>query len=562
MSERPEVSPERDELPDVAVAPRRGISIVWLIPLVAGLIALWLGYTTIMEQGPTVTITFKTGEGLEVGKTKVKYRDVEVGLVEDVEITEGGGDIIVTASLDKRAEPNLTEGTRFWVVRPRLGVGGVSGLGTLVSGSYIEIEPGTGAPTRTFTGLEVPPVVPAYEEGRRFMLRAESLGSLNPGSPIYYRGIDVGEVLGHELAGEGRGIEIHIFIKEPHYQLVRANSRFWNASGIEVSVGADGFTVSTTSVQALLAGGVAFDAPPSATSVEAAAEGTSFKLFKDLASVSEATYTEKTPYVAYFDSSVRGLHVGAPVEFRGIRVGSVTDVALEIDRTTMNVRIPVTFQIELQRVNLLDVTGPTLTEEREPYEVMTRLVDQGVRAQLKSGSLLTGQLVVALDFHPDAPQAELRTKGRYPEIPTVPTDLEEIAQSVEQVLAKVGALPLEELVTDLRNTIQDADRLIASPEVLQTIVTMKQTLTDLQDLVHNVDGKVGPLLASMKETSEAAKTTLVSADGFIGERSEIRYDLSLLMQELTEAARSIRFLTDYLEQHPEALIRGKGGSEE
>jgi paraquat-inducible protein B len=547
MSEQNQASPERDELPEVAVAQRRGISIVWLIPLVAGLIAVWLGYTTIMEQGPTVTITFKTGAGLEAGKTKVKYRDVEVGLVEDVAISKDGESIIVTASLVKGTEEHLTEGTSFWVVRPRLGVGGVSGLGTLVSGAHIAVEPGPGAQTLAFTGLEVPPVVPAYEEGREFMLRAETLGSLSPGSPIYYRGLEVGEVLGYELAGEGRGIEIHIFIKEPHYQLVRRNSRFWNASGVDVSVGAEGFTVSTASVQALLAGGVSFDTPASATEVEVAAEGTSFKLFKDLASVSEATYTEKTPYVAYFDGSVRGLQVGAPVEFRGIRIGSVTDVALEINRRTTSVRIPVTFQVEPQRVNVLDVTGAMVTESSDdPYAGMARLVERGLRAQLQSGSLLTGQLLVALDFHPDSPAAELRTKGRYPEIPTVPSDLEQITQSVEQVLAKVAALPLDELIADLRTTLKSAN----------------QTLSTAQSLVGNLDGNVGPLLVSLKETSKAAEKTLVSADGFIGEQSEIRYDLSLLMQELTEAARSIRFLTDYLEQHPEALIRGKGGSEE
>ena len=553
MSERPEVPPERGELPDVAVAPSRGFSIVWLIPLVAGVIAVWLGYTTIMEKGPTVTITFKTAEGLEAGKTKIKFRDVEVGLVENVAISEDTSHIIVTATLVKDAKQHLTEGTRFWVVRPRLGAGGVSGLGTLVSGSYIGLELGPGAPRRAFTGLEVPPPMLADEAGRKFKLQADSLGSLSPGSPIYYRGLEVGEVLDYELVERGQGVRIDIFVREPHDRLVRANSRFWNASGIDISVGADGFTVSTASVEALLAGGVSFDTPVSASNLEPAVEGTGFKLFDDHASVSEASYTEKTPYVAYFDGSVRGLQVGAPVEFRGIRIGSVTDVALEINRKTTSVRIPVTFQIEPQRVNVLDVTGAETPENSDPYAGMARLVERGLRAQLQSGSLLTGQLLVELDFHPDSPAAELRTKGRYAEIPTVPSDLEEIKQSVEQVLAKVGALPMEELAGDLRKTIQNAN----------------QTLSDLQVLVRNVDGKVVPLLASLEDTSQAAedallqaKSTLISADGVIGERSEVRYDLSLLMKELTEAARSIRFLTDYLEQHPEALLRGKAGSED
>ncbi len=546
MSEQNQASPERDEVPEVAVAQRRGISIVWLIPLVAGAIAVWLGYKTISEQGPTVTITFQTGEGLVAGKTKVKYRDVEVGTVDEVTISQDAQTIIVTASLAKGSDEFITDGTKFWVVRPRLGLGGVSGLGTLVSGAYIAIEPGPGVQTRSFTGLEVPPVVPGFEEGREFVLRSETLGSLNPGSPIHYRGINVGEVLRYELAGEGRGLDIHIFVKSPHYDLVRMNSRFWNASGINVSVGADGFNVTTASMAAVLAGGVTFDTPASAQEVEPAPEGTVFKLFKDLASVSEATYTEKEPYVSYFDGSVRGLQVGAPVEFRGIRIGTVTDVGLEINRRTMNVRIPVTFQIEPQRFQLTDVTGAMMTDPNaDPYAETARLVKLGLRAQLQSGSLLTGQLLVALDFHPKAPEAELRTKGRYPEIPTVPSNLEQITQSVEQVLGKVAALPLDELIADLRTTLKSAN----------------QTLTVAQSLVSNVNGNVGPLLVSLQETSKAAEKTLVSAEGAIGDESDLRYELSVLLQELTETARSIRFLTDYLEQHPEALLTGKGGSE-
>ena len=574
MSERPEEPPERDELPEAAVAPSRGVSIVWLIPVVAGLIALWLGFTTIMEQGPTITITFNTAAGVEAGKTKIKFRDIEVGLVENVAIAEDGSQVIVTASLIKEAESHLTEYTRFWVVRPRLGVAGVSGLDTLFSGAYIEIElklkdgeSEPGAPRRAFTGLEVPPVVLSYEPGRQFLLRADSRGSLSLGSPIYYRGLEVGEVLGYELADDDWGVQIHIFIKEPHNRLVREESRFWNVSGIDVSVGADGVKFSTASLQALLAGGIAFETPISGASTGPAEEGTVFRLYDDLTGVSEATYTEKAPYVAYFDGSVRGLQVGSPVEFRGIRVGSVTDVALEINQGTTEIRVSVTFQIEPQRVNVLDVTGAKTKERGDPYENMAELVERGLRAQLESGSLLTGQLVVVLAFHPDSPAAELRTKGKYPEIPTVPSDLEEIRRSVEQVLANIASLPLEGLVADLRQAIQNADRLIASPELMQSVVSLNKTLDDIQVLVRNVDGKGVPMLASIHDTSQAAKaallqakSTLVSADGFVGEKSEVRYDLSVLMKELTEAARSIRFLTEYLERHPEALIRGKAGT--
>ena len=340
---------ERDELPEVEVKKRRGISLVWLIPLVAGAIAIWLAYTTLQEKGPKITVMFDNAEGLEAGKTRVKYRNVEVGLVDKVALSEDLSHIVVTANLDKTMETHMKEGTRFWIVRPRVGFGGVSGLGTLLSGAYVEFDPGEGQPAHDFVGLAEPPPITSQVPGTEFVLSTDRRGGIGRGAPVYYRGIRVGQVLGYDLAEDSQGLIVKVFVDAPNDQLVRPSSRFWNASGIDVSLGTDGVDVSIESLEALLTGGIAFDTPDIDQPGEVAAADTVFPLFASLHAVTEAGFTQRIPYLVHFDGSVRGLRAGAPVEFRGIRVGTVTDVRLEIDPAQDTVRIPVTLEIEPQR---------------------------------------------------------------------------------------------------------------------------------------------------------------------------------------------------------------------
>jgi paraquat-inducible protein B len=541
-------APDRGELPEVEVKKRRGISPVWLIPLVAGAIAIWLAYTTLQEKGPQITVVFDNAEGLEAGKTTVKYRNVEVGVVDEVTLSEDLSHIVVTANLDKNMEAHLKEGTRFWIVRPRVGFGGVSGLGTLLSGAYVELDPGEGPAAHDFVGLAEPPPITSQVPGTQFVLRTDRLGSIGRGAPIYYRSIPVGQVLGYELAEDKQGLNVKIFVDAPNDQLVRPSSRFWNASGVNVSLGADGVDVAMESLEALLAGGIAFDTPDIDKPGEPAAAGTSFPLFASLNAVTEAGFTEKIPYLVHFDGSVRGLRARAPVEFRGIRVGSVTDVRLDMDPKQDTLRIPVTLEIEPQRFGIERGAG----EER--YAVMAALVERGLRAQLKSGNLLTGELLVDLEFHPDSPPATLDRSGTYPEIPAVPAQLEALEASVTAVLNKLAALPLPQLVSDLQRTIQGIESLVTSPDTQQAAGALNQAAVRLDTLIATLDAQLGPLLIQ-------AQSTLASADGLVGANSQGRYDLNALLKELTGAARSIRVFADYLERHPDALIRGKTGAQ-
>jgi paraquat-inducible protein B len=418
----------------------------------------------------------------------------------------------------------------------------------LLSGAYVEFDPGDGPPAHDFVGLAEPPAITSSVPGTQFVLRTDALGSIGRGAPVYYRNLAVGQVLGHELAEDKRDLIVKVFVDAPNDQLVRPSSRFWNASGVSVSLGADGIDVSMESLEALLTGGIAFDTPDIDQPGEADAAGTTFPLFANLREVTEAGYTERIPYLVHFDGSVRGLQAGAPVEFRGIRAGSVTDVRLEIDAKQDRVRIPVTLEIEPQRIGIERGPGD------ERYVVMAALVERGLRAQLKSGNLLTGELMVDLDFHPQSPPAKLDRSGAYPEIPSVPAQLEALEASVTAVLSKLAALPLPELVEDLRRTIQGVDALVSSPDTKQAVTALNQAAVRLDGLIGTLDQRVGPLLIQ-------AQSVLASTDGLVGANSQARYDLNALLKELTGAARSIRVFADYLERHPEALLRGKAGAQ-
>src|SRR3954467_7991392 len=301
--------PPRRGLPEAEVKHgRRRFSVVWLVPLVAAAVAGWLAGTTLGGEGPTVTIAFKTAEGLEAGKTKVRYKDIEVGTVQDLRLSDDLKNVVAVAELRKQAEPFVTEGTRWWVVRPRVGASGVSGLGTLISGAYIGLDPGRGERTFSFTGLEEPPPMTSDVPGRRFRLHADALGSVDQGSPVYYRGLRVGRVLGRTLDDDRRSFTFAVFVDAPHDRLVRDTSRFWNASGIDVSVGAGGVDVSTESLQSILAGGVAFDTPGIEAPGEEATAGHAFRLYESRRKVDEPVYTEKVPYLVRFEGSGGGLH--------------------------------------------------------------------------------------------------------------------------------------------------------------------------------------------------------------------------------------------------------------
>lgn len=560
--------------PDPDVKKKSGISVVWLIPIITALVGGWLIYKTLSEKGPQISITFQTAEGIEAGKTKIKYKDIEIGVVESVRFSEDFSHVILSAAMDKDAEAFLKRGTRFWVAKPQLSLRGVSNLSTLVSGVYIEIEPGQGAPQKHFVGLDDPPVVRADVAGTKIVLLTKNLGSIDIGSPIFYQGIQAGEIMGWELGTDRKSILIHAFIKAPYNELLRSNSRFWNVSGLNISVDSQGVEVRTESVTSLLYGGIAFDTPASYEPIKEKVDGLVFTLHESYESIQERAFTKKITFILFFDGSVRGLNVGAPVEFKGIKVGSVVDVRLEFDSKTTTFRIPVLIEMEPERV--IEKGGD---EDASPYQALQTLVDRGLRAQLQTGSLLTGQLFVELDMHPDTPIRLIADKRiPYPELPTIPASLEQITTSVKGILTKIEKMDLDKIGAELLVTlkgastmVQDANQLVKDVNVLVTqkeirnaIANLNDSIEIFKDMLGKIDRRIEPIAVNVEKTIAAGhqaldkvQDTLGLFDNVLEPDAPLQYRVIELTEELAETARSIRILVDLLERNPNSLIFGK-----
>jgi paraquat-inducible protein B len=555
MIDQPSPGAGYPELPAATVdSRRRRFSLVWVVPVVAALIGGWLIVKALTEKGPEVTITFKSAEGLEAGKTKVKFKDVEIGLVEEIRIAEDASHVVVKAQLVKATERFISDNTRFWVVRARVSASAIYGLGTVFSGAYIDIDPGKpGKSTYRFTGLEEPPIVTTGLPGRHFILETDRRGSLEVGSPIYYRQLRAGEVVAYHLSEDGTKIISKIFVYAPYHQFVRNNTRFWSASGVDFKLDATGITVNTESLVSILVGGIAFDSfKNNSDPEEPAAENATFKLFPHREAAQEKIYSAKNYYVLLFEESVRGLSPGAPVEFRGIQIGQVVDIKSEFDLKMNKVKIPVIAAIEPERISFIGKLPEGVTRET----LAAHLVEKGLRAQLRTGNLLTGQNYVALDFFPNAKPGMLVRGGRYgyTEFPTTPTQLEEIGTKLSQLVAKLDKVPIDEIGNELNATIKGARRIANSPEVLETVTSLNAAAKELQLLTAELRTRTAP---EVNATLQQAQSSLAAANDMLEAGSPLQSRLKEALEELASAARGLRVLADSLERQPQSILTGK-----
>ncbi len=548
--------------PEALVEKSKSLPLVWLIPLVAGLIGLWLAYKTLSEQGPLITITFNEALGLEAGKTKVKYKDVEIGLVETVQLSGDLSQVVVTARMAKNVASHLGVDTRFWVVKPQMGLGGVSGLDTLIAGNYIAVEFGQGKRADKFTGLEHAPKISADTPGRSFVLISYDAGSVKEGAPIYFRNIQTGRVVESRLSDDKQSVRTEIFIDAPFDRLVRDNTRFWLTDAIDISMDAEGFNFKIGSLLSLLVGGIAFDTPNVADpNGETSTAGTEFSLHRNFTDIGEGAHTHKQTFLLYFDDSVRGLQRGAPVEVRGMRVGTVTDVRLDLDFVRKQFRIPVTIDLDPEEFATSEALKKYLAANRVELAagkrpLIEKLVEQGLRARLKTGSFLTGQLFVDLDLYPDTPPKALVYEDTHPVIPTLPSVADELQKSAMEIMANLKKLPLEKIGNELLGTMQGANRIVNTPELKESIRSLDATLKDLQKLAKTADSQ----LVAMSTGIEQSLTTVRQVLKQMEPGSPMTVNLNKALEELSSAARSIRSLSDYLDRHPEALLQGKSGA--
>jgi paraquat-inducible protein B len=509
--------------------PRWHLQIVWLVPLVALLIGGWLAVRAVLQQGPVITVTFKSAEGLESGKTRFRYKDVDIGRVTAISVSHDLARVVVTAELAPELKPHLVEDMRFWVVRPRIAGGSVSGLSTLLTGSYVAVDRGiSGKPSREFTGLDDPPPIQRDRPGREYVLHGATAGSQAVGAPVLYRQLKVGEVTGARLAEDGKAVVTSIFIDARYTRYVQSNSRFWNASGIDLKLDANGIKVDTQSLTAILIGGIAFDTPVGTPAGAALAPKDGFVLFANREAAMKNPETDVLKFVLVFQESARGLQAEAPVDFRGIVIGDVADVGLDVDMDTHTVVTRVSVNIFPGRARFHS-RQPSVGAQRKKF--IDDMVAHGLRAQLRPANLLTGQSYVALDFFTALPKAKVNWAASPPQFPTTRGNLQEIQTALTSIAAKLDKLPLQQIGTDLHDTLSSANAMLqrldteVAPEARDTLAQARKAL-----------GSVDQLLSSGQPVTQEARDTL---------------------REVGRAAQSLRVLADYLERHPEALIRGK-----
>ena len=521
-------------------------SLIWLIPIVAALVGIALVAKILSERGPEIVITFQNAEGLEAGKTAVRYKDVQIGTVQQIRLARDRKHVRVQVQLTKDASGFTAKDTRFWVVKPRLDISGVSGLSTLLSGPFIGVDVGVSEESSDeFTGLETPPIVTRESSGRQYTLHAKDVGSLDIGSPVYFRRVKVGQVMSYQLDNDGQGVTLRVFVNAPYDKFVGANSRFWHASGVNLKLDAGGLAVRTESLAAIVLGGIAFGAPEDLMG-PVAVENTSFALASDESSALKPPDGPAETVLMYFNQSLRGLSPGAPVDFRGIVLGEVKSIGVQFDTNLHEFRMPVLVTIYPDRLRRAGASGLAGHENSKvQVQQLRQMIAKGLRGQLRTGSLLTGQVYVALDFFPKAPAAKADLSKVPFEVPTVPNSLDEIQGQVQELANKLNKIPFDKISSDLRKTLQTLDKTLGSAE------------TTVQRINNDVTPEIAAAMKDARKTLASADRTLTTADRTLSDDSPVQQDLRHTLRELSRAAASISVLTDYLERHPESLLRGK-----
>nr|WP_294560541.1 MlaD family protein [uncultured Rhodopila sp.] len=545
-----------------AVRKSRRLPVIWAVPLVAILIGLWLAWDTLSREGPNIVVSFQDAEGLQAGQSQLKYKEITLGTVKSFDFTKDRRGVLVTIATTAQAEQFLTEGTQFWVVKPRLFAGNISGASTLLSGSYVGMLPGdpTAKPQRSFVGREDPPVIDSDVPGTTFFLQSEQLGSVSLGSPVFYRGLSVGEVLGWDIGKMAENVTIHAFVRAPYDSYVRDQTRFWNASGLSVKLGGGGVEVQVESLRALLLGGIAFETAARGENSPVAAAEHVFPLFVNQEAAKNASYSRKIPLLAYFSSSVRGLSPGSDVVMHGLRVGAVTDVRLTFDVANDTVQAPVRFEVEPERV--LGVGNQAFKNTAEAVQL---LVSKGLRASLQSGNLLTGEMLLSLEVVPDAPNVKVTEENGSFLIPVTETaGLAGLQASAGDLLRNVNAIPFASIGQSVATITKNFSSLSSGPQLQQTLNAVAATMTSAESAIKKLDIEMGPTLKQLPGVATELQISLKQMDLLMrsvntgyGDNTQFHRDLDHLMAQLNDAVRSFQALADLLTRHPEALVRGR-----
>jgi paraquat-inducible protein B len=551
-----DVLEQRAAVPRATTQRSRRISVIWIIPLVAVAIGAWLAWDTWSKEGPTIRISFDNGEGLQAGQSQLKFKDIVFGTVKSLELASDHTHVVVTVATTHEATPLLTDQAIFWVVKPRLFAGNVSGLETLLSGSYIGMVPGEagGKAQHKFVGHEDPPILQTNVPGHTFVLKAQKLGSISLGSPVFFRDLNVGEVLGWDIADMAEYVTIRAFVRAPYDGYVHDETKFWNASGVSVKLAGAGVEVQMESLKALLLGGIAFETPEAEVHTAETSENHVFPLFADRGAAEDASYTRSIKVISYFPGSVKGLAPGSDVTMHGLRVGQVTKVRLVYDPNKDTIMAPVRYEVQPERI-----LGIGKRVFKTDQEAAAGVIKKGLRASLQSASLITGQQVVALEFVKDAPPEPVTKDGEDFVLPTTEGGgFAGLASSANDLLGKVNSIPFDQIGQSLNGILKSVNDMTQGPQLKKALTDLSAMIGSAQGMVQRLDTKQLPQLTSdLEKTLTSANKLVLSLDSGYGDNTKFNRDLDRLMAQTTDAVRSMRALADLLARHPEALVKGR-----
>jgi paraquat-inducible protein B len=520
---------------------------VWIVPILAVVAAGALAIRAYLSTGPTIEITFESAEGLEVGKSDVRFRNVPVGKISSIELTADHRAILATVELDRGAERLAAKDSRFWVERPRIGVGGVSGVGTLLSGAYIGVDRGTSSDKADkFVGLEKPPGVTHDQVGRRFKITARDAGSLGVQSPVYLRRLQVGWISALALSRDGKQVDIEVFVETPYDRVVTDAAVFWNTSGLDLSIDASGLHVDTQSLATVVAGGIAFgfrdDDPPG----QPAAEGAQFTLFEDRTHAMARPSPSRLPLAMRFHQPLRGVARGTQIDFEGVWIGQIDAIDLGYDATTREFFSDVEATVYPER---LGAAYAALVDEGKRHgrtgpQMLQALVGRGLRAQIRSASLITGQMFIALRWLPGRAAGPVAERDGVWVVPTERSSTDQIQDQIESIVAKIDKIPFDAIGGDARDAMHAATSLLGHLD--------REVVPAAQQVV----GQAGAAMTALRDGASALRDNVAAPD------SAILQTTRSTLEQLEYAARSLRGLTDYLQHHPESLLRGRASGSE
>lgn len=556
MSDMPPPRVERRETPQAKVHLAKWSPWVWIVPAIAIFFAGFLVVRYGLFGGGDITVRFADARGLD-RYSPVRFRGAKVGSVQKITVDKDLRQVLVRISMDASMSNALNEGTHFWIVQPGLEGGG---LGGLLSGTYVGISPGEGKATRDFVGQEYEPVLSPPEDGKTFILEGHGVGSIAVGSPVDYNGMHVGSILGAEYDAQRGVTYVHLFVTKRFADSVRQSTRFWRAGGLTFSLSGAGVSMGGGGVQSLLVPPVAFYTPEVLPGAPVP-EGTHFTLFDSEGAAVAAADGQHLTYMTYFPGPVYGLKAGTPVLMKGVQVGHVRDVRLRYVPQTASLETPVAIEIDPSLLQL-DVKDVTSREQLRAMmnDALAKLVQKGMRASLNTSLVLPGASGVSLDFVAPPGTGHLVTSVDPPIIPaaTASGGIDSALASLNDVAARIQKLPIEEIAGHLRDTTAQVDKLVHDPALSESMQRLNRSMANVEKITGTARENVGPIVESLRNAAASAQDAAARAQQMLASAPRQDYDLGNLVKELTRASESVRALADYLQENPDALLKGRG----